>query len=529
MRDIACMQSCQRGCKQITPRGGGDAAAPLHKVARGQRRRSKSSAINNKVLARTHPPSRAAPSLAMLAVCLGVAVAVSVAVLAVGASAAASAITVNGRTAMTGGVNGPIGGAFVHVLAGAPVLLAADVSGGSACTLWKFDATSNALLSSVALTILAVSGRSCFAHGTTGYFGALAGTTNNWQVVALDTMVAGATSTIDSLWRGCSLEPTSGAFALCTRAVNPMVLAKLNRAPVTKDGDLTVTGFNLAAWFTAVDNTFFFAASVADTPFKLLRLDHTATFDAGALSTLTSPDAGDGSGFGVFLNSATAATVAYVTTSTRFVRIACATTPMTRLGGVDRPGTANLFSAVFCADTTNVYLSNDAAQSSVYRYDVATDAFITADTVTLLANEGYATLVLPPFAGKLLATTWGSARSMVYMTIPAVTTSTTSTTTTTPTTTTTTMTSSTTSSTSTTTATTTSTGSATPTTTTTGRGAAAAAAEGNALTTGQSIGIGVGVAAFACLAVVAVAFWFAARRQKDEDKKRAAEPTATAV
>jgi hypothetical protein len=224
MRDIASIQSGQRGSKFITPRGGRDAVPPsLPKDTRRQRRRTKSSVINDKVQLRVPPSRCSAPSLVLLVACF----AVAASALAVGAFAAASAITITGRTAMTGGVNGPEGGAFGHALAGAPVMLTLDSSNSAASSLWKFDAATNALLSSVTLTILGVTGASCFAHGTTGYFGSFFMTTTNWQLVALDTMIAGATSSIDSTWRGCSLEPTSGAFALCTRNVNPMVIAKL--------------------------------------------------------------------------------------------------------------------------------------------------------------------------------------------------------------------------------------------------------------------------------------------------------------
>jgi hypothetical protein len=66
----------------------------------------------------------------------------------------------------------------------------------------------------------------------------------------------------------------------------------------------------------------------------------------------------------------------------------------------------------------------------VFRYNVGTNLFVAADTVTLDSSEGYATLLIP-FPGKLLAATRGTAKSMVFMTIPVVTTTSTTTTTTT--------------------------------------------------------------------------------------------------
>ncbi len=125
MRDIASIHSGQCGSKFITPREGGDAGPPaLRKDTRRQRRRAKSSGINNKVQLHLPPSRCSAPSLGLLVAC----VAVAASALAVGAFAAASVITVGGRTAMTGGVNGPFAGAFGHVLAGAPVLLALNQS-----------------------------------------------------------------------------------------------------------------------------------------------------------------------------------------------------------------------------------------------------------------------------------------------------------------------------------------------------------------------------------------------------------------
>jgi hypothetical protein len=139
-----------------------------------------------------------------------------------------------------------------------------------------------------------------------------------------------------------------------------MVIAKMNRAsPVTKMADVTVAGLASSGYFTSIDRNFFVATDAGSNPFKFLRLDHTATFAIGALSTLAGA-AGDGPGYGVELNSATAATVAYVATTNRLVRIACATTPMTRLGGVDRPGGVALFGVIF--DTTSVYCSSFAVE-----------------------------------------------------------------------------------------------------------------------------------------------------------------------
>jgi hypothetical protein len=395
--------------------------------------RSASSATISGAIARRHESARrSSHSLATLVTCL----AASVAVVAV--AAFAGTIVIDGRTPLTGGLEGPEGCAILATLAAGPFVFVADRSTNQQSTVWKLDATTNALVSTMRLQILAVSGRSCFVRLTSGYFASRTGATN-WITVSLDVMMETATTGIDSDWRSCSLEPTA-VHAYCTRDVSPMVIAKLNCAspvtqigdasvsvPVTKVADVTVARATGASWYADIDSTFFFTTAREGT-FHFVRLNHTAAvFDVGALATLET-DAGDGNGRGVVLNSATAATVAYVTTNTRFLRIACATTPMTRIGGVANPGTSSLYCAVVDSGTASVYVSSESGPASVYRYDVATDAFITADTVTLNANEQHPTLVIP-FPGKLLAATFGSARSLVNMTIPPVTSTTTSSTT----------------------------------------------------------------------------------------------------
>jgi hypothetical protein len=88
-RDIASVQSGQRGSEFTSPRGDGDAVPPLFKDTRRQRRRSKSSAINNTVQLHLPPSRCSVPSLGLLVACFAVAVAASA--LAVGASAASTA------------------------------------------------------------------------------------------------------------------------------------------------------------------------------------------------------------------------------------------------------------------------------------------------------------------------------------------------------------------------------------------------------------------------------------------------------
>ncbi len=100
---------------------------------------------------------------------------------------------------------------------------------------------------------------------------------------------------------------------------------------------------------------------------------------------------------------------------------------MTRIGLTATPAPTNaLFLAVW--DTDSIYVTKGTTPGVVLRFVVATNTFATADTVTLLAVEGYGRLLIP-YTGKLLAATFGTPTKMVYMTIPAVTTSTTATTT----------------------------------------------------------------------------------------------------
>jgi hypothetical protein len=188
---------------------------------------------------------------------LGACLAVAVAVLAVGAFG--GVIVIEGRTALSGGELGPEGCAFIHRIVAVPFMLAVDQSSNAATRLWKLDAMTNALVgAALPLSIEGVRGNSCFAHDASGYFGAHYGAADNWQVVALDTMTAGATSTIDDLWLGCALEPAA-VHAYCARPTIPMNIVKLLReSRVSKEDDVNVAGVNGAGSFVAADQRYFF-------------------------------------------------------------------------------------------------------------------------------------------------------------------------------------------------------------------------------------------------------------------------------
>jgi hypothetical protein len=89
--------------------------------------------------------------------CVAVAVALLL-TLAVGAFA--GAITVHGRTSLPGGVLGPQAAAILHFIGAAPFMFLADGSGAAGSTLWKLDATTNAMLGALTLSIAGVIGNS---------------------------------------------------------------------------------------------------------------------------------------------------------------------------------------------------------------------------------------------------------------------------------------------------------------------------------------------------------------------------------